>query len=265
MKTGTKVKSENAADQLYPVTSIQPRPGVTTCGNPQVERAMLDLSRLADRLGAGLPDTVWREFTAFLGDLGFDSIIRYECSAAEFGVRSTLGAAWAQQYQDRKYAAIDPFLPYCARPAAPMATGAAYLDSYDFLTPVQKTLIAEAGEAGFNAGFSVVLPDQPDIAWNIGSSLGRRDVEALRHEMRRSLPLALRMVTRRLRPRVALSGREADVLQLLAAGLRSQEIAHELGLALVTVELHLRNARIKLGARTRDQALLYFSYDRRAP
>lgn len=226
---------------------------------------MLDLSRLADRLGAGCPDAIWQNFTAFAGDLGFDQIIRYDHGGPESRVQSTLGPDWVRHYQDRGYAAIDPFLHYCARPAEPVATGAAYLDTYDYLTADQKALIAEAGEAGFNAGFSVVLPDLPGIAWNIGSSLGHREVETLRHEMRRSLPMALRMVSHRMRRRIALSPREADVMQLLAAGLRSQEIAHELGLALVTVELHLRNARVKLGARTRDQALLYFSYGRGMP
>lgn len=223
---------------------------------------MLDLSRLSDRLGSTCPEGVWQEFADFAQDLGFDCIIRYDLNAGDTSIRSTLTADWAQEYHDRNYAAIDPFLRYCAQPGRPMATGAAYLDSFDYLTAAEKKVIAEAGLAGFNAGFSVVLQDQPGIAWNIGSSLNHRDVEALHREMQRSLPFALRMVTHRLKPHVALSPRETEVMHLLGEGLRTQEIAHELGLAVVTVELHLRNARVRLGARTRDQALLCFAYGR---
>ncbi|MCU0906073.1 MAG: helix-turn-helix transcriptional regulator [Rhodobacteraceae bacterium] len=52
-----------------------------------------------------------------------------------------------------------------------------------------------------------------------------------------------------------LSPREREVLLWLAAGLRTAQIAHRMGIEPVTVGLHLRGARRKLGARTREQAL----------
>ncbi|WP_333714269.1 response regulator transcription factor [Yoonia sp.] len=55
-----------------------------------------------------------------------------------------------------------------------------------------------------------------------------------------------------------LSKGERQCMDLLGQGLRSKAIAQELGLATVTVELHLRNVRSKLGATTRDQALLRY-------
>ena len=42
----------------------------------------------------------------------------------------------------------------------------------------------------------------------------------------------------------------------LAIGLRYDRIAERLGIASATVELHLRNARRKLGAKMREQALV---------
>ena len=42
----------------------------------------------------------------------------------------------------------------------------------------------------------------------------------------------------------------------LAAGLRTDRIAHRLGISPAAVDLYFANARRKLGARTRDQALL---------
>jgi DNA-binding CsgD family transcriptional regulator len=42
----------------------------------------------------------------------------------------------------------------------------------------------------------------------------------------------------------------------LAAGLRTAEIAHRMRIETVTVGYHLQRARRKLGARTREQALV---------
>jgi DNA-binding NarL/FixJ family response regulator len=53
----------------------------------------------------------------------------------------------------------------------------------------------------------------------------------------------------------ALSRREVQCLEGLAHGLDNSGIARELNIALPTVALHLINARRKLGAATREQAV----------
>ena len=55
---------------------------------------------------------------------------------------------------------------------------------------------------------------------------------------------------------VALTGREADVLRLVAGGFNNREIAEMLHLAEGTVKNHVSNAIAKLGARDRTQAVL---------
>ena len=52
-----------------------------------------------------------------------------------------------------------------------------------------------------------------------------------------------------------LSPRERECLQFVASGMRVAEIAHRLALSEKTVDLHLANARKRLGARTRDEAV----------
>ena len=52
-----------------------------------------------------------------------------------------------------------------------------------------------------------------------------------------------------------LTPRERECLQFVATGLRVTEIAHRLALSEKTVDLHLANARRRLGARTRDEAV----------
>jgi DNA-binding CsgD family transcriptional regulator len=55
---------------------------------------------------------------------------------------------------------------------------------------------------------------------------------------------------------VALTRGEAQCLELLGRGYSNSNIAKELGIAAPTVALHLVQARRKLGARSREQALL---------
>jgi DNA-binding CsgD family transcriptional regulator len=55
---------------------------------------------------------------------------------------------------------------------------------------------------------------------------------------------------------VALSPREKECLEWLSAGLRNDRIAERMGITRPTVELHLARARRKLGATTREQALV---------
>ena len=52
-----------------------------------------------------------------------------------------------------------------------------------------------------------------------------------------------------------LSEREHDILCYLANGLTNDQIAHRTGLAEVTVRFHIANARKKMRARTREQAV----------
>jgi DNA-binding CsgD family transcriptional regulator len=52
-----------------------------------------------------------------------------------------------------------------------------------------------------------------------------------------------------------LSPREREILRWLAAGLRTDRIAFRLGVKPVTIHMHLKSARRKLGARTREQMM----------
>jgi len=51
-----------------------------------------------------------------------------------------------------------------------------------------------------------------------------------------------------------LTGRELDVLRLIAAGKSNQRIAHDLVVALDTVETHVTHILGKLGAANRTEA-----------
>jgi DNA-binding CsgD family transcriptional regulator len=54
---------------------------------------------------------------------------------------------------------------------------------------------------------------------------------------------------------VQLTGREREVLELLAAGLQMEEIAERLGIGSETVRTHMRKATERLGAANRTHAV----------
>jgi DNA-binding CsgD family transcriptional regulator len=56
-------------------------------------------------------------------------------------------------------------------------------------------------------------------------------------------------------PKVRLSARQREALQLLAEGHQLARIAHEMGVAEAMARRHIASARDRLGARTREQAL----------
>ena len=58
-------------------------------------------------------------------------------------------------------------------------------------------------------------------------------------------------------PRVELTPREQEVLQLVADGLRNKEIARVIGRSSETVKVHLQSILQKLGARDRTQAVTF--------
>lgn len=57
------------------------------------------------------------------------------------------------------------------------------------------------------------------------------------------------------RKQPTLTSRELECLQLLARGMRSEAIAHELGVKRVTIDLHIANAKRKMNAFTREHAV----------
>ena len=62
-------------------------------------------------------------------------------------------------------------------------------------------------------------------------------------------------MTRAAGEEIRLTGRERDVLELLAAGLQLEVIAQRLGIGLETVRTHVRKASARLGAANRTQAV----------
>lgn len=210
------------------------------------------------------PQELWQIASGYLGEMGFDRIIHL--TVPQDGrmpeIRSTMPESFLRTYQAEGFAKDDPFLTYCLPSKESIATGAAYLDDYAYLTSRAADLIELAGTAGFHAGYSVSLAPSGAFGaegWNIGSSLSRREVETIRKHRDREVRLVLMALRGRLSSaRDALTAREAEAMRLLIAGKRTKEIAARMGVSGVTAEFHLANARRKLGAATREAAVARF-------
>jgi DNA-binding CsgD family transcriptional regulator len=84
----------------------------------------------------------------------------------------------------------------------------------------------------------------------------RRRLEGL---MRQGMENGDELVDSHLPPTPALSRRELQVLQLLAAGMETEQIGGQLGVSPITARNHISRLVTKLGVRNRLQAVLYAS------
>jgi len=209
-------------------------------------------------------DTVWKLTAEFFRGRGFDRLIYMDVRLGSSRMHTTLPKEWVRHYQDSGYDRIDPFFTYCCPTYTPIGTGIDYCDNYNYLSAVEKRLIGEASDFGFRAGFSSIIRRSGPTGFtgfNIGSSLSASEVDSLRAGMEAELRLASVYAHDWLersaqdRAMAALSSRERTCLSLLAEGQRTKDIAQSLGLSTAAIELYLRNARRKLGASTREQAV----------
>ena len=227
----------------------------------------MDQNVLTDYLdavaGACSREMIWARTSRFFADSGFDKLIYLSVTPATASMATTLPEAWTRHYRDSEYEQIDPFLTYCCATLTPIGTGSDYCSDYDYLSGTQQQLIHEAAEFGMRAGFSATVSQIGSAGgsgWNLGSSLDRSQVEAIRAEKEALLRLVAMYAHERLRdapdPHApSLSRREIECLTWLMHGKRVKDIALQLNLSAAAIELYVRNARSKLQARTREQAI----------
>lgn len=215
-------------------------------------------------------ESVWSIAASHLEGLGLDRCI-YTLVDATGGqeplVWTSMPETWINHYVESNFDQIDPYFRYCCRTFAPFGTGIAYVDDYPFLTAHERQLICEGSEAGLRSGFSapVGLTGSPEVGgWNLGGGLSRQAFERLIAAHGDTIRLSGWYIHQRAlalwrqngeQPPEPLSPRERECLLWLSRGLRSAAIADRLGISIATVELHLRGARRRLRAATREQAL----------
>ena len=180
-------------------------------------------------------------------------------------MQSNAGKDWDAGYTASVKSGADPFAANCLSRIAPVMTGIAHFEAHRYLDDNALDLIAQGSEAlGIRTGMSVTI--RPGIAgagigWNLMTNNSvtefaemRADHEADWRAWCQLTYAGLSMLDRDSETS-ALTVRERDSLAYIADGMRTADVAHRLGIAETTAEMHLRNARNRLGAKTRDQAV----------
>lgn len=180
---------------------------------------------------------------------------------------STCPDWWMPHYMEHEFWKNDTLAAHCmtshgVRPYGVDAKGTAPGESdgtEEILNFMKSTIGLGAG-----VGFPVFLPDGIRIGGiNIGYSGTIEDMAKLpATELLETMMAATAAHTKIHQlcnggqsPLPHLSPREGECLLHLASGLRTKEISHKLKVSDATVAFHIQNAKRKLGAETREQAV----------
>lgn len=221
---------------------------------------------------AGTPEAKWEALTSGLSSVGLDQVNYSFLDLGTFSrmdargqpAMSTMRADWIAHYTSRQYDMNDDIVAH-------VRAGRFDPKFYRLSRPDHfgdRDIAEEAREAGLQSGLLIPLPGPwgdslPAAGVLMGSSLGEDEAAritrahashliALAHVLHTALSGEL---LRRRAGAVDLSDRQRECLQGVARGLRAGQVADRLMIKEVTVNLHLRDARRKLGARTLPEAV----------
>lgn len=234
-----------------------------------------DGDRLIEDLAkAETPEARFDTLTAGLAKLGLDTInygfFDVQAAAlaqADIAFLTTMSDDWMRYDVDRNLSLTDSHvLRVRAGKITPYFWGESVINRLN--SREQHTTASEAMEAGLRSSLCVPLtspmdPFVPVAGISLGSSMGESELKKVVQEHGPTLlsiayvfhNASIRQIWQEQGGSKPLSPREKDCLQYLADGRRQDSIADHLGLARVTVELHLRKARHKLRARTLNEAV----------
>ena len=230
-----------------------------------MEKSLAELLDALDQ--AETPDEVWSVGCKWLVGSGIEwSLYTYTSERWVPGGQqrlrySSLPQAWMEHYAAQRFFRADPAIRHCVDAVTPMLTG---IDMPARPDGSALRLWEDALSAGFGGGMVIPLrlPGSALGGFSLVTGMVGREFLAWHKNYGRWAALAAHAIDQRIltlaapqaeRPR--LSPRERECLTWLATGLRHDRIADKLSITRPTVELHLANARRKLRARTREEAL----------
>ena len=229
---------------------------------------------IEDLAKAETPAARFNTLTAGLAKLGLDTInygfFDMQAAAlaqADIAFLTTMSDDWMRYYVDRSLSLTDSHvLRVRAGKITPYFWGESVINRLS--SHEEHTTASEAMEAGLRSSLCVPLtspmdPFAPVAGISLGSSMDESELKKVVQEHGPTLlsiayvfhNASIRQIWQEQAGSKPLSQREKDCLQYLADGRRQDSIADLLGLARVTVEMHLRKARHKLGARTLTEAV----------
>jgi len=206
--------------------------------------------------------------------LGFDSFVfgiaandRRPDSESRAYILTNQSDEWVGAYEQRSYVEVDPRADLAGEP------GYTFWEARHFDTnPRYKIFLAEAARYGIRSGLVIGLctRDPPTYAM-LALNCAAPTLDQWGAEQRMLIAGQATMVGKVLsrsvrkilyeeelvfpRPPMKLNAQERQILTLAAAGQTSKEIAAVLGIAKITVDIHVGTILSKMGALNRNQAI----------
>lgn len=167
--------------------------------------------------------------------------------------------AWLELYASEGFAGEDPVLAEAAESTEPFTWG----ELRARRPGESERMYAAAADFGWRDGLVVPVRDEASPEAPAGIvSLAAPDLAGFDATRRARMVALARLAFRRAQELAAqgseyaaLSGRERDVLALVAKGLDDADIGVVLGISRTTAHYHVENAKGRLGAGTRAQAV----------
>lgn len=220
-------------------------------------------------------DVLWRHLLSGVQPFGVENIIYMiiaDQPPHEPFIRSSLPDNWPRaEFENPEF--IEPFLTHCCATFEITKAGIEFLHDHDnYLDEAKQSYICKGAQFNFRAALGV--PCQLVGTGRHGGFILGNGMSAFEFE-RNILPLAdelqcLCLITDnrihtiksqedKTSPKRPLSPREYETILYISKGMRPKEVAHTMGISEASVRLYLKNARLKLGARTKEEAVAKFT------
>jgi|TARA_R110002072_G_scaffold51291_23_gene137601 DNA-binding CsgD family transcriptional regulator len=225
-----------------------------------------DLTTALDQ--ADTVEKAWRLGLAFFAAFGATHIcLTAHAPGREFFTKWSTPDWVLDAYLESDVSTTGSLVAHCQTSLSPYFSGYDAERRPNSLTPERIRFLDTLRQVDITHGIIFPVNKQPDCQWgyfSFNTRLSREDVQQIFERNGGLIGLAglalfhrveqLSLAKQRLK--ASLSAREEECLLWLAKGLRNDRIAEKMGVKPITVEYHLLNCRKKLGATTREQALV---------
>ena len=213
-------------------------------------------------------DEAWRKIVTFMRGLGASHVgTLFDPKVSEFVHLSTSPSCIRELYREEVYPDHDQTLEHCKKNLTPAFFGKEFWHLDPDIPVRRRRFDEELVSIGTRAAVAVPLHAHANNVWgfvafrtNLRGDEFDRFFDDYGPRIQLGAITALSRIYALARNEqaeyISLTEREVECLQWLARGLRNDRIAHRMSITQATVEFHLANARRKLNARTRGQALV---------
>lgn len=224
--------------------------------------------------------SAWHVGQSFFKSLGFETVnygLMYRQNGAFLGFYTTMNDDWMAYYTNNRYDNDDPLTAHCMR------YNHAVHYSFDGRSQLalsggklEMKMLGDFYEAGIHSSY--LVPFHNDLfavtgGINLAARISSEECEKLVEKNRQEILVASALLNSHLaglpqsvkRSKAwiniqsnaeGITPREMEVLKWLSVGLRNDRVAERMHVTPATINFHIGSIKKKLGAQTREQALV---------